>query len=321
MEAARPATTDDLATLVDAGPRVAHGARRDARRIAVVDTRSAHRATGGMVPHAVGTRRRAVVVGTIDGRGRSATARSRSRSLRDGTRLGVIGDLFVELGARVRSASARRSRTTLVAFCADGSVHRHRRAWRSPAIATRRTSSNAAGFTARVADHAQACSDVRWSDRYPRRMTATDLTADDVLWDLATLLPAPGDDGLNALLERAEAVADELSDHRGTRRRRSTSSSWRRSCSELARGLRADRAGRAATSGSTSRPTRPIPRAARGCSASRSGARRSSTKLLFFELEWAELPDDKVDELLADERLAFAGHHLRSIAALPARTC
>ena len=37
-----------------------------------------------------------------------------------------------------------------------------------------------------------------------------------------------------------------------------------------------------------------------------------STKLLFFELEWAELPDERVETLLADERLAFARHHLRS---------
>src|SRR5439155_26681876 len=36
------------------------------------------------------------------------------------------------------------------------------------------------------------------------------------------------------------------------------------------------------------------------------------TKLLFFELEWAELSDARVDELLADERLTFAAHYLRS---------
>ncbi len=37
-----------------------------------------------------------------------------------------------------------------------------------------------------------------------------------------------------------------------------------------------------------------------------------STQLLWFELEWAALEDDHVDQLLADERLAFAAHHLRS---------
>jgi oligoendopeptidase F len=36
------------------------------------------------------------------------------------------------------------------------------------------------------------------------------------------------------------------------------------------------------------------------------------TKLLFFELEWAGLPDERTEELVADERLAFAAHYLRS---------
>jgi oligoendopeptidase F len=36
------------------------------------------------------------------------------------------------------------------------------------------------------------------------------------------------------------------------------------------------------------------------------------TKLLFFELEWAALPDERVDELLADDALDFCRHHLRS---------
>ena len=37
-----------------------------------------------------------------------------------------------------------------------------------------------------------------------------------------------------------------------------------------------------------------------------------STRILFFELEWAEVPDARVDELLADDRLAFCRHWLRS---------
>jgi oligoendopeptidase F len=38
-----------------------------------------------------------------------------------------------------------------------------------------------------------------------------------------------------------------------------------------------------------------------------------STQLLFFELEWAELPDDRAAVLLASERLAFCRHHLESV--------
>jgi oligoendopeptidase F len=36
------------------------------------------------------------------------------------------------------------------------------------------------------------------------------------------------------------------------------------------------------------------------------------TTLLFFELEWAGLPDERVEELLACERLQFCSHHLRN---------
>jgi oligoendopeptidase F len=36
------------------------------------------------------------------------------------------------------------------------------------------------------------------------------------------------------------------------------------------------------------------------------------TKLLFFELEWAALPDERAEELIADEELAFCAHYLRS---------
>ncbi len=36
------------------------------------------------------------------------------------------------------------------------------------------------------------------------------------------------------------------------------------------------------------------------------------TKLLFFELEWAAVPDERADALLGDDRLAFCAHHLRS---------
>jgi len=36
------------------------------------------------------------------------------------------------------------------------------------------------------------------------------------------------------------------------------------------------------------------------------------TTLLFFELEWAGLPDDRVEQLLEDEQLSFCAHYLRN---------
>src|SRR5260370_37735787 len=46
-------------------------------------------------------------------------------------------------------------------------------------------------------------------------MTKTDLTADEIVWDLAPLLPAPGDAGIEQLLGAADAQADELAAFRG----------------------------------------------------------------------------------------------------------
>ncbi len=37
------------------------------------------------------------------------------------------------------------------------------------------------------------------------------------------------------------------------------------------------------------------------------------TKLLFFELEWAALPDERAEELLAGDGLEFCAHHLRNV--------
>src|SRR6185312_4053770 len=37
------------------------------------------------------------------------------------------------------------------------------------------------------------------------------------------------------------------------------------------------------------------------------------TTLLFFELEWAALEDDRAEEMLAAEGLDFARHHLRNV--------
>jgi oligoendopeptidase F len=41
-------------------------------------------------------------------------------------------------------------------------------------------------------------------------------------------------------------------------------------------------------------------------------ATTQATRLLFLELEWVEVPDDRADRLLADPRLAFCAHHLRT---------
>jgi oligoendopeptidase F len=141
-------------------------------------------------------------------------------------------------------------------------------------------------------------------------VTENDLTAADVTWDLAPLLPEPGDPGLDELLNDADAIADELAAARG-RIGDFDAAALANFMTRLA-DLQ-DRIGRADSfvglefATDTTDP-------ARGARMQRVEERVTAiaTKLVFFELEWAELPDARVDELLADERLTFARHHLRS---------
>jgi len=145
-------------------------------------------------------------------------------------------------------------------------------------------------------------------------MTTTDadndLTAAGVFWDLDPLLPAPSDDGLNALLGRADAIADDLAQTRGHVPELDAAglATFMEKLAELHDAV--GRAGSFAGLDFATDTTDP----ARGARMQRIEERATAigTKLVFFELEWAELPDEQVEALLADERLAFARHHLRS---------
>jgi oligoendopeptidase F len=141
-------------------------------------------------------------------------------------------------------------------------------------------------------------------------MTATDLTADDVRWDLAPLLPAPDDAGLDQLLDAADAKADDLAKSHGRIGELDTDA-----LADFMHGLAEvhDLLGRAGSFAGldfavdTTDPTR-------GARMMKVDERTAliGTKLLFFELEWAAVSDQRAEELLADDRLAFAAHHLRS---------
>ncbi|MGO9872577.1 MAG: M3 family oligoendopeptidase [Acidimicrobiia bacterium] len=141
-------------------------------------------------------------------------------------------------------------------------------------------------------------------------MTATDLSANDIVWDLSPLLPAPDDAGLEELLAAADATADKLAGFHGR-----VDSLDADGLVEFMRGLADvhDLIGRAGSfvgldfAADTTDPQR-------GARMQKVDERSAviSTKLLFFELEWAELTDQQVEALLADERLGFAAHHLRA---------
>ena len=142
-------------------------------------------------------------------------------------------------------------------------------------------------------------------------MTATDLTAADIVWDLEPLLPAPDDAGIDAAARRGRREGRRARGGPRQGRRRSTptgSSTFMHGLAEVH-----DLIGRAGSfvgldfAADTTDP-------ARGARMQMVEERSTviGTKLLFFELEWAELPDEQVEALLADDRLAFAAHHLRS---------
>ncbi len=141
-------------------------------------------------------------------------------------------------------------------------------------------------------------------------MTATDLSANDIVWDLDPLLPAPADSGLDQLLTEADTTADRLAGYHGR-----VATLDADGLLDFMHGLAEvhDLIGRAGSfagldfAADTTDPER-------GARMQKVDERSAviGTKLLFFELEWAELSDEQVDTLLADERLDFAAHHLRS---------
>ncbi len=134
-----------------------------------------------------------------------------------------------------------------------------------------------------------------------------DLTAADVAWDLEPLLDGRSVDDL---LDRAEEVADQLANLRGT-------------IAEMTAGALADamhlsaeledlqgRAGYYAML-RFSEDTQDPERGAEMMKVQERGT-AIAAKLVFLELEWAALTDARVDELLADPVLDFCAHHLRS---------
>ena len=134
-----------------------------------------------------------------------------------------------------------------------------------------------------------------------------DLTAADVAWDLEPLLDGTTVDDL---LDRSDVLADELANLRGT-------------IGELSASALADAMHRSAELEELqgragyyamlrfSEDTQDPERGALMMKVQERGTAIAS-KLVFFEIEWAALPDERVEELLADPVLDFCAHHLRS---------
>ena len=135
-----------------------------------------------------------------------------------------------------------------------------------------------------------------------------DLTAADIAWDLDPLLAGAT---VEELLDRADAIATDIEAYRG---RVATLDAG-----ELDGLMRrvADfqvTLGRGGNYASLRFATDTADES-RGALMAKVQERATtiSSRLLFFELEWAEADDAHVDAVLADERLAYAAHHLRSM--------
>ena len=137
-----------------------------------------------------------------------------------------------------------------------------------------------------------------------------DLTAADVVWNLDPLVEGKGQEGVNQLLEQAEALTGELEQWRGR--------IGELEVPELVRAMSTlaeiqDRLGRAGSwvslrfSVDTSDP-------ARGAAMQKfqEQATELSTRLIFLELEWAEVPEPRASALLESEELAFCRYYLES---------
>jgi len=149
-------------------------------------------------------------------------------------------------------------------------------------------------------------------------MTAVDdLTQDQpgdaeaVAWDLEPLVPGGGPEGVDRALDDADAIVPVITAQRGR--------IGRLDAGELATLMTRlaelqDLVGRASAYASLRFAVDSID-PANGALLQRvqERATRIGTELVFVELEWAKVPDERVAELLADERLAFCRHHLDSL--------
>src|SRR4051812_16597465 len=143
-------------------------------------------------------------------------------------------------------------------------------------------------------------------------MTATeaDLTASDVAWDLEPLVDDKGGAGVDEHLAAAEACATRIEAARGTIATLDAAglASVMQHVADLQEHL-----GRAGNYAGL-RFTVDTSDAERGALMQRveEDSTAIATRAIFLELEWAALPDEQAEALLADPALDFCAHYLRS---------
>jgi oligoendopeptidase F len=130
-------------------------------------------------------------------------------------------------------------------------------------------------------------------------------------WDLDPLVYGEGPEGVERMLADASGRASALAEHLVGRVAELDSSGLAAAMHEVE--AINDLIGRAASYASLWFSTDTAdPRRGALLQRVQEGGTDIETKLLFFELEWAALEDDRVEELLAAESLDFCRHYLRS---------
>ena len=139
-------------------------------------------------------------------------------------------------------------------------------------------------------------------------MTITDAT--DVAWDLSHLLDGRGEEAVDELLADADSRVERLAERRG-QVAGFTSEALLAFMAEMAE--LEEVVGRAQAYAFLRFATDTVD-PARGALMQRVQERVTAinTRLVFFEVEWAALSDDRVSELLAGDGLDFCRHHLHN---------
>jgi oligoendopeptidase F len=141
-------------------------------------------------------------------------------------------------------------------------------------------------------------------------LTDADRTAADIAWDLEPLVDGRGAEGVDALFDDAEARAHGLASYRGR-----IADLDAEALAELMHELATinDLGGRAGSyAGLKFAVDTSDPAAGALMAKAEERGTAISNELIFVDLEWAEVPDEQAEALLADERLGFCRHYLAS---------
>jgi oligoendopeptidase F len=131
-------------------------------------------------------------------------------------------------------------------------------------------------------------------------------------WDLQPLVDGGGADGVLALMDEAQAVADAFSQRYRGKVAALDAAGLAAALHELEE--LSDKVGRAGSYAGLDFAT-DTQDPARGALMQQAQERGAAiqTALLFFDLEWNELPDEQAERLIASDELAFCRHYLRTL--------